>query len=372
MASCLACLHVCGGVCVGVCSIASCATGQGDGGVGDDPGGGNGDSGSDNAINPSDVDNTLDPDAACVTSTSRAQRIPLDMYFMLDTSMSMQTDKKLDALKAGLTGFLAAPSSSDLGVAGQHFPIGGVAASCESSVYGAPASGWEILAGQPGSHLAVFINGLTPDGLTPSVPALRGAVDACIARRDDQELHRSCAVVFVSDGQPEGNCEPTAQAAQIPLRNIAGEASANGILVFAVMFPNGDPYSQQIMRDIAIWGGTETVYKITDNEMASSFREAVEKAKGTALGCEYEMPQAEHGEVIEPNLVRVVHTNGSGTVYVIPRMMNQGECAGETGWYYDDNDLPTKLIMCPSTCTQMLLDNNGEVVLSYGCLNIIA
>jgi hypothetical protein len=67
-------------------------------------------------------------DAACATHTQKAERLPLDLYVMLDSSDSMtdltaNLQTKWDAVTAALTAFVRDPSSAGLGVGLQYFPI---------------------------------------------------------------------------------------------------------------------------------------------------------------------------------------------------------------------------------------------------------
>jgi hypothetical protein len=67
-------------------------------------------------------------DAACAAQTQKAEKLPLDMYVMLDSSGSMNAltasgQSKWDAIVAALTTFLRDPSSAGLGVGLQYFPL---------------------------------------------------------------------------------------------------------------------------------------------------------------------------------------------------------------------------------------------------------
>ncbi|HEY3665110.1 MAG TPA: vWA domain-containing protein, partial [Polyangiaceae bacterium] len=67
------------------------------------------------------------PDEACAAEVSTAHVVPLDMYIMMDTSLSMNdiTETgivKWDAVKTALESFLKDDSSAGLGVGIQYFP----------------------------------------------------------------------------------------------------------------------------------------------------------------------------------------------------------------------------------------------------------
>ena len=77
-------------------------------------------------------------DAACAVATQSAERVPLDLYIMMDSSGSMSgtvagNQTKWDAVRSALTAFLNDQDSAGLGVGIQYFPQlrAGVPASCE-------------------------------------------------------------------------------------------------------------------------------------------------------------------------------------------------------------------------------------------------
>ena len=138
-----------------LCSIAACGTSSTDGapGIKDDTAGGSGGStgfvatgggGGSFIANPSDASATFTGgdgslvgvvgvddlgDAKCAEQSIQAERRPLDIYIMLDSSGSMTStlaDKKTtkwSAVSSALQSFLSDPSSAGLGVGLQYFPL---------------------------------------------------------------------------------------------------------------------------------------------------------------------------------------------------------------------------------------------------------
>jgi hypothetical protein len=67
-------------------------------------------------------------DGACAASSVRAERLPLDLYFMLDSSYSMLNEAapgvdKWGAVKGALQTFMMDPRSAGLGFGLQYFPV---------------------------------------------------------------------------------------------------------------------------------------------------------------------------------------------------------------------------------------------------------
>lgn len=310
-------------------------------------------------------DGQINADTSCADLTLQAEAVPLDMYFMLDVSGSM-SGTNISALRDGLSNFFQDPQSAGLGAAAQMFPIAKYSdpydETCDQNAYAKPAVPWGVL---PNPSLVGWVQSLTPNGYTPSIPALTGAVQACHDRTTVMPTHK-CAVVFVTDGRPEGNCPPTNLAAEAPLGVVAENAFNAGIPVFAIGFPGLDTIGQSVLNTIAVKGGTGTPVIIQGGNVGQAFIDALEDIRGTALGCEYQMPTAEAGTV-NPNLVKVTYKPGGATeAEEVSRMDSAADCVGD-GWYYDDNASPSKLIMCPSTCEKMQNDEGGEVQILLGC-----
>jgi hypothetical protein len=100
-------------------------------GTGDDSG---------NVLNLGETGTSSDAFAGCATTTQKATLAPLDLYFMLDTSGSMDDlvaagQSKWSAVVTAMTAFVNDPASAGIGVGLQYFPLtaAGVPSSCTSS-----------------------------------------------------------------------------------------------------------------------------------------------------------------------------------------------------------------------------------------------
>ncbi len=299
---------------------------------------------------------------ACASTIVEGKLTPLDLYFMLDTSGSMGS--KMSALRGGVVNFANGAGAAGIFVTGQRFPIGGFNETCASNAYATPAVPWGAL---PYGAFTSWVNGLNATGYTPSVPALQGAVDACKARIAAQPTHK-CVVVFVTDGNPEGNCAPTGSSAQTPLGNIAAGAFAVGIPVFAIGFPGLPPLGQGIINHVAQQGGTSSAFIISGNNIGAQFTTQLQAIQNKTLGCEYVMPTTTKG-VIDPNKVTVTFTPGAGgSPQTIGRVANAAACGPNGGWYYDNPAAPKLIKLCPTTCTAVQADSKAKVEINLGCL----
>ena len=54
--------------------------------------------------------------------------------------------------------------------------------------------------------------------------------------------------------------------------------------------------------------------------------------------------------------------------YNVPYVGSAQDCpAGGVGWYYDDPQAPTQILLCPDTCSTLSQDTEGTVKIVVGC-----
>jgi hypothetical protein len=91
------------------------------------------------------------------------------------------------------------------------------------------------------------------------------------------------------------------------------------------------------------------------------------------LACDYAIPTPPEGEVLNPAKVNVTYLPGGGgepvQLYNVPGGL--ADCGPQGGWYYDDPVAPTRILVCPSTCTTLQADTQGEVKVVFGCDTVI-
>lgn len=86
------------------------------------------------------------------------------------------------------------------------------------------------------------------------------------------------------------------------------------------------------------------------------------------LDCQWLIPPPPPGEELDPNKVNVKFTAGDGTEYIIYHVDSAADCDPvRGGWYYDDNDNPTTIILCPASCDLVQADPEGRIDILFGC-----
>lgn len=93
---------------------------------------------------------------------------------------------------------------------------------------------------------------------------------------------------------------------------------------------------------------------------------------GTQLACDLAIPPPPNGHTLDPGLVNVRYLAGGvapGTT--LPRVNTAADCGASGGWYYDDNAAPTKILLCPTSCTNVQNDAAANVNVEFGCQTVI-
>jgi len=433
--------------------------------------GGSSSSGGSNGTGGSSSGNTdASLDGACAASSIGAAPVPLDLYFLMDSSLSMKETTgagttKWSAVSAALTAFFTDSGSAGLGVALKYFPDeqSGAPASCTmtsdcgtfgncdfrdtcvssgasttavsplcidastcgsqtcsriksctdgsycaagptapttacagctnfpgychlrdictSSEYATPNVAVGTLPGAAGG-LSASLSGHTPDGYTPTGPALTGAVSWAQQQQTSNPGHK-VAIVLVTDGLPGGFIPgfPPAECAPSDIPGISTilSSAATGttpILTFVVGIFNPGveaTTAQTNLNVLASAGGTGTalVISVTDTNVTQELHTALTQAQTKAIACSYQIPPSSGGAGLDFNKVNVTFTSGTNQT-TIGHTTGSSAC-DKGGWYYDVDPsvgTPTKIIACPSTCTQFNADVSGNVGIVLGCATI--
>jgi hypothetical protein len=350
-----------------------------------------------------DDDTGGDASSSCATSNVTAQKVPLDLYIMLDRSGSMNDSvmggTKWTAATSALDAFVQQPGLDGISVGIQYFgvpPGGGTCSvlSCtQNSDCGAAACGPCILnvctgifnagndscnaadyaipnveiAPLPGvaSAITSSIAGHSPNTSTPTSAALQGAVDHA---KTWAGAHPGdvTAVILATDGDPS---ECDTDLGHIDAIAAAALAGMPKILTFVI----GVGPSLMALNGIAAAGGTTQAFLVdTGGNVNQQFLDAMNAIRGAALGCQYQIPLPVDGT---PNYqeVNVVYTpSGGGAPVTFPYVASKADCpAAGNAWYYDDANNPTHILLCDATCTLVEADVMGSVSITLGCATVI-
>jgi len=210
--------------------------------------------------------------------------------------------------------------------------------------------------------LVASINANMPHGGTPTWGAPKRALQKATAYQD-LNPNDKVIVVFASDGDPT-SCSIT----DIP--SIAAIASGarnyNGVQTYVIAMAGATLAN---LDQIAVAGGTMQAYDVTGS--VQQFSQKMQDIRKAALTCEFIIPPPPPGQTLDPTLVNVEYTPmGSGSPQSLPEADNAADCNGQPGWYYDDPAMPTKILLCPSSCNTVQADLNAKVNVAFGCKSI--
>ena len=232
---------------------------------------------------------SVDPDAACSAVSRESSKAVVALYFMVDLSGSMkcevpeadpndpcETDpggnyaarNRWTDSRSALKSFFSSSSSQGMWAGIGFFPKNN---SCDAADYADPVS---EIAELPGS--AADINGAiddqSPNGYTPTVPSLEGALSHARAWATAHPDHEP-VVVYLTDGYPKG-CEGGNNNIQTAADRV--EAAFNGtpsVRTYVLgVGPNLDDLNQ-----IAVAGGTDAAVIVdTNNDVTAQLTEALD------------------------------------------------------------------------------------------------
>lgn len=89
---------------------------------------------------------------------------------------------------------------------------------------------------------------------------------------------------------------------------------------------------------------------------------------GSQVSCELQIPMPPMGETLDPTKVNVKYQMGGvAPGQLLPQVPTAADCGASGGWYYDDNTAPTKIVLCPMTCTSVQGDDAANIKVEFGC-----
>jgi hypothetical protein len=301
------------------------------------------------------------PDAACVASAVEAEPITLDMVIVLDRSGSMSGPNWNGSVDA-LTTFVNAPASAGINVGILYFPatnLGGLD-DCDYTVYDDLIVPIAELPGNAPAMVASLDAENPLGGTTPIYGALKGALFAATAYQDANPTHK-VITVFASDGDPN-SCPGNQNQIPVIAQLAASALNYNGVQTFVIAI-QGATLSN--LNQIAAAGGTNAAYDVTGD--INAFAQKMAEIQAAAVQCEFIIPEAPPGEMLDYNKVAVKFTPGGGMPTEVPKAEDAADCGAGPGWYYDNNVTPTKIILCPASCAQIQNDTQAKVDVLFGC-----
>ncbi len=147
--------------------------------------------------------------SVCQSISQEADALPVDLYIMMDRSISMNEPAgdtgltRWEAIRDAVEAFVTSPDAGDIGAGIGFFgktQNGDDAIDCNPDNYAEPEVEIGLLS-EVGEDILAAIDDIDPGGVTPTLPALEGALaHAQDWARDNPD--RASMVVLVTDGYP--------------------------------------------------------------------------------------------------------------------------------------------------------------------------
>jgi hypothetical protein len=84
------------------------------------------------------------------------------------------------------------------------------------------------------------------------------------------------------------------------------------------------------------------------------------------------MPEAtEAGDMIDPELVNVTFSSGTGDPVTFTKVADAAGCDTAQSWYYDNEADPTQIHLCPAACEAVTSVPMASVQVLVGCKPMI-
>jgi hypothetical protein len=327
-------------------------------------------------------------DGGCAGITVEGETLPLDILILYDRSKSMLCEipaggDRWTATKNALTSFLQNPGASGINVALTYFgtaPPGGDplgASSCNPYDYQTPDVEFTPLPGGA-TALVSSLASHTAQTDTPTVAALTGAINHAASWKADHPSN-TVIVVLVTDGQPNacgaGNLSEVVDVATQGLAKAQIHTYMVGILSpgsTCTLDPNQP--NQADLDAVAKAGGTNAALVVdTTKDTGMQLLDTMNKIRQNAqIPCEYTIPTPTNGGKLDYDKVNVGYVDPMSQkqdVYYVEQMSACDPSKGG-GWYYDTVPMtakPSKILLCPSTCSTVTGKYGYRVNVTLGC-----
>ncbi len=338
----------------------------------------------------------ITPGSECASSSGTADAVPAVVQMVVDISGSMNwapgtmsnprrgEDSKWDITSAALKEAVAKlPANIAVGV--NFYPNNPQGDSCIRSRVDVPIN---LLGAANSQQRRAFDNAIdraNPNDGTPTHAAYNFGLQTV----NGSNLEGRKFILLITDGvptftldcmgaEPDPGMTPVDNAPLISAVE-AAYAGGSGPSTFVI----GSPGSEEARGDLsqmASKGGTATsgcsdsgpnfchLDMTTATDFAAALSAGLAQVAGQISTCEYVIPADPKGQSLDPRKVNVLYTHGDGTESSI----GKGDPANcESGWKYDDEANPTKIVLCGSDCDAIKADLGSKIDVIFGCETVI-
>jgi len=349
------------------------ATGGAGGNGGDGPGTGTGGTGAGGTAPPigpgtGPVDAAIPPpDAACaaVEQEAETKKQPADIIWIVDNSGSMTTEAQ--AVQDNLNVFAQQITASGIDVRVV------LISNPQTIILGIPIGNGVCVAAPLGS-------GQCPnDSLAPRYLHIAQNVGSWDALNLLTSTYSQYKSMLRADASKTFVVVTDDNATQAPNNSAATFTSAVTALdpaMFAKWTLSGVYCQTPCLNCSAVGSVYEDLRKQTGGvagdmcltDFAPVFKELAKAViTGSKLSCEWSIPPPPAGQMFDPGKVNVIYTPDGKAPRDLFNVASAADCGMQGGWSYDDPAKPTKVLACPSTCTEIQSDLKAKIAVAFGC-----
>ena len=236
---------------------------------------------------------------------------------------------------------------------------------CDEGEYSSPAVEISSAPDRAGA-LIDSLRAQQPEGLTPTGPALGGALALARAWADENP-GRQVVTVLATDGLPT-ECSPVDFE---DISSLAADANqgSNPVRTFVIgVFGSLDlgADGRQNLDALALAGGSERALVIsTAGDVQDEFLRALNEIRDRLVSCDFAL-DAE--ATLDLGLVNLRMTEPNGYARDLVNVGEPAACGDDQGWFYVRNaaGTPTQISVCPSTCAAFRTEG-VKAELEIGC-----
>ncbi len=314
---------------------------------------------------------------ACANST---QPLGLSMYILQDATGSMTTttssgESKWDAVTAAVSAFVVHADSVMISAGLGFFSIeGSTGDTCALANYTTPA----VPVGSLSTNGATIASALTTQGqdltgLTATPIALQGAVTYARTVATQRAATDRVIIVLATDGMPN-DCYTSNAVTDTSAAAAAGLSGTPSIPTYVLgVVEASDTTSLNNLNAFALAGGTGTAFVVDTAGTGSKstralFGNAMTQIRdANLLSCTVAIPPATAGKVINSARASLEYTVGSTTTAIAWRSSYTSCDTSTGGFYYDNNEAPTNVTLCPASCTALQSGASASLGMHFGC-----
>lgn len=320
----------------------------------------------------------LTDEEVCQTLTATAVPAAVDLYIILDQSVSMAEmtlsgGTRWDAVTAAIGNFVSDARATGMGVGIDYFGIGSDhERNCDPSNYADPDVTIGELPGNQAALMTSLSDAIGPQvaSLTPTYAALQGALEyasAHAAELQDTDPNRLTMVVLASDGFPS-ECDEQSLPAISGLA-AAAYAAEPSVKTYVVGITEGAANAEAIASD---GGGKAFIINPDDEDVSQRFLDAMLSISLSNIPCGFEIDRGvtDAGPTILINSERAEVTFNSIAKgqRVLAQRKDSFECLTKDGdgFYFDRAEDPTRVVLCEDTCADL---GAGDISVKLTCID---